>query len=177
MSAFDPPRMAPLLAQLDTSLGLALERLEGLTDDEFFWPPAPKAATVAPDKDGRLRPIPVPDDGRRTRTIALLIGHLGEMAELRADYTDGEHRLTREDVDWPASASGGIAFLANGWARWRSAISALFESDLDIVGRCDFPGGLDRQLPIIDIVWWMNRELIRHTAEIAFVRDLYATRP
>jgi hypothetical protein len=25
-------------------------------------------------------------------------------------------------------------------------------------------------------VWWMNRELIHHTAEVAFVRDLYTTR-
>ena len=37
-----------------------------------------------------------------------------------------------------------------------------------------YPGGLDPTLPLLDIVWWVNKELIEHTAEIWFVRDLYA---
>jgi DinB superfamily len=154
---------------------MALDRMEGLDDDEYFWEPSPGAATVA-WKGGGLRPVPALDDRPRTRTIALLAGHLGEMAFLRADYVDGEHRLTRADIDWPDTAVGGLAFISAGWSRWREAVSGLRESELDIVGRCDFPGGLDLQLPVVDIVWWMNRELIHHTAEMAFVRDLYATR-
>jgi hypothetical protein len=55
-------------------------------------------------------------------------------------------------------------------------MEGLSEVDLHVVGRCDFPGGLDNQLPVIDIVWWMNRERIHYTTEMAFVRDLYATR-
>jgi hypothetical protein len=140
------PRLAPLLAQLDTSLAMALDRMQGLSDDEFRWSPAPDAATIAPDGRGRLRPVRPPDDKPRTRTIAWLIGHLGEMALLRADYTDG------------------------------AALESLPDHELDLVGRSDFPWGLDRELPILDIVWWMNRELIHHTAEVAFVRDLYTTR-
>jgi hypothetical protein len=34
------PRLVPLLAQLDTSLALALERMEGLTDAEYLWMPS-----------------------------------------------------------------------------------------------------------------------------------------
>jgi hypothetical protein len=48
------------------------------------------------------------------------------------------------------------------------------DSDLDTVGRSAYPGGLDPTLPLLDIVWWVNKELIEHTAEIWFVRDLYA---
>jgi hypothetical protein len=39
------------------------------------------------------------DDKPRTRSIALLAGHLGDMAFLRADYTLGDHRLTPEEID------------------------------------------------------------------------------
>lgn len=171
------PRLAPLLTQLDTSLDMALARMEGLTDDEFWWSPAPGSSTVAPDERGRLRPVPLPDDGPRARTIALLCGHLGAMALLRADYTDGTHSLTHDDLDWPGTAAGGVAFIRDGLARWRAAIAGLPDKELDIVGRSAFPWGLDPNLPILDVVWWMNRELIHHSAEIAFVRDLYATRP
>jgi DinB superfamily len=170
------PRLAPLLAQLDTSLAMALDRMQGLSDDEFWWAPAPDAATVAPDGGGHLRPVRPPDDEPRTRTIAWLIGHLGEMALLRADYTDGGHRLTPHDIGWPGTAREGLAFVRDGWARWRAALESLPDRELDLVGRSDFPWGLDRELPILDIVWWMNRELIHHAAEVAFVRDLYATR-
>ena len=31
-------------------------------------------------------------------------------------------------------------------------------------------------LPFVDIVWWLNRELIAHGSDIATVRDLYAAR-
>ncbi len=33
---------------------------------------------------------------------------------------------------------------------------------------------MDRDLPLIAIVRWMNRETIHHLAEVALLRDLYA---
>ena len=48
------------------------------------------------------------------------------------------------------------------------------DTDLDTVGRSSYPGGLGPTLPLLDIVWWVNKELIEHAAEIWFVRDLYA---
>ena len=46
--------------------------------------------------------------------------------------------------------------------------------DAETIGRSQFPDGLDRELPLIDIVWWQNRELIHHGAEMACLRDLFA---
>lgn len=170
-----PARLRPLLTQLDTSLDLAVRRMDGLTDEEFWWRPARDAVTVVRDADGRLVPDAPADNEPRTRTIALLLGHLGEMAVLRADYTTGTHGLTRRDLTWPDRAETGLRFLTDGWAAWRAALVSLADWELDVVGRSSFPQGLDPELPILDIVWWMNRELIHHTAEIAFVRDLYRT--
>ncbi len=48
------------------------------------------------------------------------------------------------------------------------------DGDLDTIGRSALPGGLDRFLPLIDIVWWVNKELLEHAAEIWLMRDLYA---
>ena len=47
------------------------------------------------------------------------------------------------------------------------------DEQLDVPGFGQFPYGLDPQLPFISIVWWMNREFIHHSAEIALLRDLY----
>lgn len=48
------------------------------------------------------------------------------------------------------------------------------DQDAETIGRSQFPDGLDRELPLMDIVWWQNRELIHHGAEMACLRDLYA---
>jgi hypothetical protein len=39
-------RLQPLLAQLDTTWEMLRERLDGTTDEEFLWEPAPGAYTV-----------------------------------------------------------------------------------------------------------------------------------
>ena len=33
------------------------------------------------------------------------------------------------------------------------------------------------ELPLIEIVWWVNKELVFHAGEIWLMRDLYAVRP
>ena len=39
-----------------------------------------------------------------------------------------------------------------------------------------YPGGLDPTLPLMEIVWWVNKELVFHAGEAWIVRDLYAHR-
>jgi hypothetical protein len=63
-----------------------------------------------------------------------------------------------------------------GLGRWRTGLDQMTDTDLDTVGRSAFPWGLDPQLPLIEIVWWVNKELIYHAGEIWLMRDLYAVR-
>ena len=135
------PRLAPLLAQLDTSLTMALDRMQGLSDDEFWWSPAPDATTIAPDRQGNLRPMRPTDDKPRTRTIAWLIGHLGEMALLRADYTDGEHRLTPDDIGWPGTAQEGWLLCGTAGHAGAPPLKACQIMSLTWSGVATFPGG------------------------------------
>jgi hypothetical protein len=46
----------------------------------------------------------------------------------------------------------------------------------DEVGRCTCPHGSDAEEPFVDIVWWVNQEVLHHGAEIALLRDLYRAR-
>lgn len=172
-----PARLAPLLAQFDTSVEVLQERLAGIDDHEWRWEPAPNVFTVRPYGDGWRRDREDERDPCGTvRTIAWLAGHLAEMGLLRADYTDGSHDLTPQGLctQWPGTAEEGVAFLFDGLQRWRDTLSRMDDDDIGTVGRSQMPWGLDPHLPLLDIVWWVNRELIHHAAEIAFVRDLYA---
>ncbi|MET9433276.1 hypothetical protein [Streptomyces sp. NPDC006551] len=47
---------------------------------------------------------------------------------------------------------------------------------LDTVGHSTYPHGSDPEDPFVDSVWWVNRELPHHGAEIALIRDLHRAR-
>ena len=51
-----PARLAPFLAQWDYMAASLLARLDGLTDDELLWEPAPVVWTVLRRADGRTTP-------------------------------------------------------------------------------------------------------------------------
>jgi hypothetical protein len=180
-----PAKVLLLAAQLDTSREFFEQRLEGLTDDEYLWEPVPGAWSLRRPGEVRTgssfgrgavlmeyeRPEPDPPP---LRSIAWLVAHLLEMLLLRHDYTLGSRSLDHQDLEWPATADAAIAALGRATDLWRSVFDLVPAAELDQVGRSSYPHGLDPNLPLVDILWWMNREYIHHTAEIAFIRDLYA---
>jgi hypothetical protein len=146
-----PVQLRALLALWDTSVAMLLDRLEGVSDDEWTWQSHPSL-----------------------RSLWWTGKHLGELGTLRSDWTTGSHSLRREDLTWPETATEGVAAMKAGLDAWRGTLGQVDDEDLDTVGRSAFPDGLDPQLPLIDIVWWNTRELIHHGADMATVRDLYA---
>ena len=188
MTAEDrPPNVAALAAQLDTSTEILLDRLAGLTDEEYLWDPAPGSWSLRPREQvktakafGRGALVaeyeaPTPDPAPM-RTIAWLMWHISQCCIGRADYTIGSRSLKPDDVDCPATAEAGIAQLRHGLSRWRAVFDEVAPDEYAQVGRSTYPQGLDPQLPLADILWWNNREIIHHGAEIAMLRDLYAFR-
>lgn len=71
------------------------------------------------------------------------------------------------------TAEAGLAFLRAGLTAWRAGLGQMNDAPLDTIGRSAYPDGLDPTLPLLDIVWWVNKELLEHAAEIWYVRDLY----
>lgn len=177
-----PPRLVPLLAQYDFALDRLVTRLAGLTDEEYLWEPVPGCWSIRPASqagDGRrwvlesARPAPEPPP---FTTLAWRLCHLAMGLAQRADYTIGGHSLTREGFAIPVTAEAGIAMLVGAGASWRVVLAGATDADLDQVGRSAFPWGLDPQLPLLDVVWWVNQETLHHGAEIALLRDLYRAR-
>jgi len=198
-----PPRLAPLLEQYDWACLRLINRLTGpevdsgngtpvpvsqLTTDEYRWEPVPGCWTVRRRADG---PGPRATwlvgagewgrDGYRGKepypppftTIAWRLSHLTEMLALRADYTTGTRTLTKDTYPISGDADTAIAALAQAVTAWRSTLEATTDAILDTIGYSAYPYGSDPQEVFIDIVWWVNQEVLHHAAEVALLRDLY----
>jgi len=178
-------RLGLLLDQLETSVGITRDRLEGLTDDEYRWEPVagawsirPRGEAASPDPWGagdwqidwdRGHPRPEP-----VTTIAWRLGHLISMYNDRWEWTFGSRSIAPEvNTDFTPSADEALRTLWERIDRFAKAVADMTDEQLDVPGFGQFPYGLDPQLPFISIVWWMNREFIHHSAEIALLRDLY----
>lgn len=201
-----PPRLAPLLEQFDFARERLAGRMAGpvmdsgdgtdievgpMTGEEFFWEPVPGCWSVRRRSDGPgLRATLLAGTGAWGRdaaayphpwpppftTIAWRLSHLSEMLTLRADHTDGGHVLTRDDYLVNGDVAESVAAFDAGAAAWRKALLSADDAALDTVGHCTYPHGSDAEEPFIDIVWWVNQELLHHGAEIALIRDLYRAR-
>ncbi|MGW4563478.1 DinB family protein [Streptomyces sp. NPDC004561] len=202
-----PPRLLPLLDQFDFARERLVGRLSGpvmdsgdgartevaaMTDDEYLWEPVtgcwsvrrrsdgpgPRATLLAGagswGRDAAAYPHPWPPP---VTTLAWRPSHLTEMLTLRADHTAGSRSATRETHPVQGDAAGAVAAFEAGAAAWRTALLSVDDTALDTVGYCTYPHGGDAEEPFLDIVWWVNQELLHHGAEIALLRDLYrATR-
>lgn len=197
------PRSTPLPEQFDFAHRRLVDRMAGptvdsgngtdvrvgpMTDEEYFWEPVPdcwsvRRRTAGPGPRATLlvgtgewgrdfAPSPHPEPPPFT-TIAWRLDHLTEMMTLRADHTAGTHTLTRDDHRAAASAAEAVTAFDAAAAAWREALLGLDDTALDTVGHCTYPHGSDPDDPMIDIVWWVNQELLHHGAEIALLRDLH----
>ncbi|GAB2680809.1 DinB family protein [Thalassiella azotivora] len=200
-----PPRLAPLLAQYDWSTERLLARLTGpdvdsgdgervrvlpLSDEEYRWEPVPGAWSVRRKPDGpgvgatvlvgagewgrdggRPHPWPPP-----VTTIAWRMAHLTDMLHFRAEYTVGSRSGSEADLVYSGDATVAVGMLRDAVGAWRRALVTADDAALDQVGRCTYPDGDDAEQPFLEIVWWVNQEVLHHGAEIALLRDLYAAR-
>ena len=201
-----PPRLSPLLQQFDFARERLAGRMTGpvmdsgdgadtevgaMTDEEYLWEPVPgcwsvrrrvdgpgpRAAFLAGAGDWGRDAAPYPHPWPPPfSTIAWRLSHLSEMLFLRADHTAGSHTLTRDDYHVSGNAAGAVAAFDTAAAAWRQALVSVDDAALDTVGYCTYPHGSDPEEPFIDIVWWVNQELLHHGAEVALLRDLHRAR-
>jgi hypothetical protein len=180
-------RLGLLLGQLESSYEISRARLEGLTDEEYLWEPAPgawsvrrRAEAATPQAYGTggwvldsARPEPQPAP---MTTIAWRLGHLYAGFTLRWEWTFGGREKLWDSLEFTPSAAAACARFWTLMDTWQASVAGMTDEQLDMIGFGQFPGGLDPQLPFIAIVWWTNREFIHHMAEIALLRDLWSAR-
>lgn len=158
-----------LNAQLQTSWFMLWAGLDGLTDAEYTWEPAPNSWNVRVHPDGFWK-RDAGDGPPVAPTIAWRMCTLAGTQVLRYDWTFGAHRLRWTDIDLPGSAAGALAFLERAAAAWIQAVAGLAGADMD-KPLCDWPGGPQGR-PFAETLWWTNRELIAAGAEILLLRNL-----
>ncbi|MDX8047828.1 DinB family protein [Lentzea sp. BCCO 10_0798] len=145
----------------------ARPRLEGLTDEEYFWEPVPGAWNVRENNviDWQYpTPEPAPVTTIAWRMAHIIVGVLNMRTASHfggppADYTTWQ---------FAQSADEALKQLDDAYEAWMAGART---ADLSkAVGPAEGPFAAE---PMATLVLHINREVIHHLAEIALLRDLY----
>lgn len=145
-------------------------RLDGLSDDEYFWQPVPDCWTVHPDGGIDFAfPPPVPEP---FTTIAWRMAHVivGVLAMRSHSHFGGPQA---DYTSWPyaTDAASALRQLDEEYARWITGVRGL--DDDALAAPCGPAEGPYAEYPMSALVLHINREVIHHGAEIACIRDLF----
>ena len=158
-------------------------RLEGLTDDEYFFEPVPGAWNVHP-RGASSAPIqggsgsmtidfafPEPDPAPVT-TIAWRLGHVivGVLAMRNASHF-GREATDYLSFAYAATAAAALDQLDREYATWLAGVAAL--GDEGRARPCGAAEGPYADRPMAELVVHIHREVIHHLAEVCLLRDLY----
>ncbi|TWP46513.1 DinB family protein [Lentzea tibetensis] len=142
-------------------------RLEGMTDDEYFWQPVPGAWNV--HRDGGIdweypQPEPAPFTTIAWRMAHVIVGVFGARS---ASHFGGP---PADYLTWPyaKSADEALKQLDDAYQTW---IDGVRTADLD--RPCGEAEGPYAEYPFATLVLHINREAIHHLAEVSLLRDLY----
>lgn len=160
-----------LAGQLDWHWQAQLRpRLDGLTDDEYFWQPVPDCWTVHPNGSVDFAyPSPSPTP---FTTIAWRLAHLivGVFA-MRNHHHFGGPPADYENWRYATDAATALHQLDKEYAAWITGVRALSGADLN--RPCRPSEGPYASYALSELILHINREAIHHGAEIACLRDLY----
>ncbi len=162
----------------DTVWERTWRRLEGLTDDEYSWEPAPGCWSIR-DRDGKAAtewaPLVHPDP---FTTIAWRLWHLIDMyGEDRAPrWLDVPPQgdavgLNAPDPTPPSTAADALHQLDRAHTRWDAHLA--LADDERLAARIGSVGGPWAEGTRAGYVLHMLDEFIHHGAEISLLRDLY----
>jgi hypothetical protein len=155
-------------------------RLAGLSDEEYFWEPAPGCWSVRPRGQGVAVEVgggpfvihfalPEPDPPPLT-TIAWRFGHLlvGVFGARNATYFGGPP-VDYATYSYPGTADAAVAGLTDQVERWLAGVRGLGPEEL--AQRCEEAGHESESMAAL--VLHIQREAFHHGAEIALLRDLF----
>ena len=160
-------------------------RLEGLTDDEYFWEPVAgcwslrkKGTSKAPRSSGAgeylyefAYPDPDPDPPPVT-TIAWRLAHMivGVFGARNAGHFGGR-ACDWDTFTFAGTALGALGQLDSAYAEWIKGVRGLGADGL--ARPCGPAEGPYSEHSMAELVLHINREALHHGAEIALLRDLY----
>ena len=146
-------------------------RLDGLTDEEYFWQPVPDCWTVHPDRAIDFT-YPEPEPAPFT-TIAWRLAHVivGVFA-MRNHSHFGGPPADYQSWSYATDAKRALQQLDDAYANWITGVRGLDAQALARpIGEAE---GKWAEHAMSELILHINREAIHHGAEIACIRDLYA---
>lgn len=151
-----------------------LRRMDGLTDDEYFWEPVERCWNVVRNDEGAWsvtwdfpEPDPPPFTTIGWRLVHIAIPVFGQRASNH--FGDGSYSLKTAKI--PGSASEAMALLQEQHDLWRSGVVAL--GDDGLARPCGPAEAAFADTPFASLVLHINREFLHHAAEVCLLRDLY----
>ena len=164
-----------LLALSDDVYERTRARLEGLTDDEYRWEPAPACWSIRARDDGEVRAdwAPLPEEPPLT-TIAWRLWHLTECYGQARNETmlrgsagpGGDERCAPR-----ANADDAVGVLATAHDWWRELLVSLSEPELSQpMGPVAGPYAESTRAAF---VLHQIDEQVHHAAEVGVMRDLF----
>jgi hypothetical protein len=164
-----------LAAQAGEAFERLRSRLEGLTDEEFSWEPAPDCWTVHRGPTGGWTyhyELPEPDPPPLT-TIGWRLNHLALCKVMYHEHAFGAAELTWDTIETPGTAAATIAELERGHALLVEDLAALGDADLGAPVSTNW----GETWPAWRIFWTMIDHDAHHGGEIGVLRDLFRSRP
>lgn len=162
-------------------------RLEGITDDEYFWEPVKgcwnvrrrgsgTAPVAAGSGDFTIDFAFPPPEPAPVTTIAWRIAHLivGVFGMRVASHFGGP-AVDYQSFTYAGTAAEALRQLDDTHAAWHSGVTGLGSEGL--ARPCGPAEGPFAEYAMAALVLHINREVIHHGAEIALLRDLYLRRP
>lgn len=164
----------------------ARPRLDGLSDEEYFWEPVPGCWSVHPRGQGVGAILggsgdfvidftyPEPEPAPVT-TIAWRLGHVivGVFGVRNAGHFDGI-AMDYMSFDYAGTAARALEQLDEVYAGWIAGVRDLGEKGLaEPAGAAEGPWA---EHSMAELVLHINREAIHHLSEVALLRDLFRAR-
>jgi hypothetical protein len=175
---------AELLNQLEWHWDNQLRpRLDGLTDDEYFWEPVPGCWSIRPRAQATtplaMGPgevvldyaIPAPEPSPVT-TIAWRLAHIivGVFGSRTASHFGGPP-AEWATWDYAATAADALRQLDEAHAAWSKGVRCLGADGL--ARPCGPAEGPFAEYSMAALVLHIHREVLHHGAEVSLLRDLY----
>jgi hypothetical protein len=162
-----------LMALSEAAWGRLRARLEGLTDDEYFWEPAPGCWSIRAVTDGSYVwdfEWPEPDPPPVT-TIAWRLTHLAVNDDRFRPWLGLGPHHSRQRRAVPGSAAAAIGAVEAARAEMREDLTEVTDDDLWAdVGPI---GGSYARSSRVSWVLHALDEVIHHGAEVGLLRDLH----
>jgi hypothetical protein len=162
-------------------------RLDGMTDEEYFWEPVPGMWSIRPLDTSTAQdparagaytvdyawpePVPAPVTTIAWRLAHIQVGVFG----MRVASHFGGTPVDYETYDYPLDAATALARLDAIYPQWLAGVKSLDQASL--ARPCGPAEGKFADYPLAALILHINREALHHLAEIALLRDLYRWQP